>query len=160
MKLIRATVMPTLKNYWLLSLLFGLLACASTQDTPESQTKITDKKTAAKPVAKPIKTADLIGLYLANLPCPNCGSVRVNLVLEADNRYDKSEEVTHGQDIYFETGQWVQKNGHIHLLPDDISADTVSTIRHFRYDGKTLILLDENGKDYTGNSARYRFQKK
>ncbi len=138
-------------------LLLLLLGCASTQNDPQA---------ADKPSDNTIDISQLPGLYLANLPCPDCGSVRVNLLLEADNRYDKSEEITSDQTIYFESGRWQVDGAQLKLLPDatvaddSVANDAVSTIRWFRHDGQALILLDENGKPYPGDAERYRFEKK
>ncbi len=138
-------------------LLLLLLGCANTQN---------DTQAIDKPSDEIIDINQLPGLYLANLPCPNCGSVRVNLLLEADNRYDKTEEITSDQTIYFESGRWQVNGAQLKLLPDaavaddNAESDAVSTIRWFRYDGQALILLDENGKTYPGNAERYRFEKK
>ncbi len=137
-------------------LLLLLLGCASTPNDPQA---------ADKPKDETIDISQLPGLYLANLPCPDCGSVRVNLLLEADNSYDKSEEITSDQTIYFESGRWQVNGEQLKLLPDAVAddnaeSDAVSTIRWFRYDGQALILLDENGKPYPGDAERYRFEKK
>lgn len=140
-----------MKHYLLLPLFAGLLACTSTQNAGTA--------TANKTVTT-ASIAELAGLYYARLPCPDCGGVRVNLLLEADSRYDKSEEITDSQDIYFETGQWQYKDGNVLLTPDANDKETVSTIRWFRYDGTALILLNEDGKNYSGKPARYRFVKK
>lgn len=145
-----------MKPVLLLPLLCFLVACANTQNgvSSDATASTTKKNTPTKSAAK------LAGVYFASLPCPDCGSVRVNLMLDANNRYDKSEEITSTQAIYFESGQWRQKNGQILLLPDQMDSNEVSTIRLFRHDGNGLMLLDENGKDYTANSSRYRFEKK
>lgn len=145
-----------MKNTLFLVLLLGLVACASTQNGLQKNAATTTQTSKSNT----IDVSTLPGLYIANLPCPDCGSVRVNLLLEADKRYDKSEETTNDQNIYFETGQWLQKNGKIHLIPDSTESKNMSSIRLFRHDGKALILLNENGKDYTTNATRYRFDKK
>lgn len=127
--------------------------------------KNTNKNTkAVKPAPKskgqPAPKA-LPGVYFARLPCPGCSSVRVNLVLEANNRYDKAEEYLSSNEIFFENGHWRFNKGRIELIPVT-SSDTAteSTMRYFRYDKGALTLLKADGKPYPGSQKDYRFKKK
>lgn len=117
-------------------------------------------KPAPKSKGQPAPKA-LPGVYFARLPCPGCSSVRVNLVLEANNRYDKAEEYLSSNEIFFENGHWRFNKGRIELIPVT-SSDTAteSTMRYFRYDKGALTLLKADGKPYPGSQKDYRFKKK
>lgn len=153
-------------------LLFVLLGCATTDNTPpaakqgqpekanrSSQVKA-DTILAAKPVAS-AKAKQLAGLYFARLPCPNCGRVRINLSLEANQTYDKTEEYLQSNEIFFETGNWVMNNAQLTLIPTEADAiGTQSTIRYFHFENGTLRLVKQNGKPYPGKTSDYLFKKK
>ncbi len=88
-----------------LSLLF---ACQSIDEKKAEQQPDDKQKSAQtdRPKAHRASLSGLSGLYFARLPCPECGSVRVNLILEANGSYDKTEEFKDNDDVYFESGTW------------------------------------------------------
>lgn len=142
-----------------LSLLF---ACQSIDEKKAEQQPDDKQKSAQtdKPKAHRASLSGLSGLYFARLPCPECGSVRVNLILEANGSYDKTEEFKDNDDVYFESGTWTLQNGTVVLSPTANGQQMQSTIRFFRLQGNDLILTTQEGEPYPGNSDDYRFKKK
>lgn len=132
-----------------------LAGCVSTDDATDT----TAEQTTQAATETISQTPE--GTYYANLPCKDCRSMRVDLVLDADGQYEKMVEYsgTNEEPIY-ESGQWMMKEKTITLTSSKPHA-TQPIIQSFMRDKNHLILLDKSGKPYPAKLAkRYRFKKK
>lgn len=110
---------------------------AVTSETTEAGDK------AVNNAAKSGTKTPLGGTYFAKIKHSECGSLRVNIVLESNQTYEKVIECMRGEsDPYYENGQWLQADNAI-MLESPQPIETTPPMTRLLLKGNALQLADE-----------------
>lgn len=129
------------------SLLAGCSIFSSSEQINTDEAAVvekTEKNENATP--KSSKQSALAGTYYARIKHSECGSLRVNIVIEANQAYEKMIECMRSDDEpFYETGQWQQTDNAI-VLQSAQPIATTPEINRFVFKENKLQLVVPTGQ--------------
>lgn len=131
-------------------LVIGLISCNTKEKNQEEVTEDTELNFTDEHTAQ--NSLDWMGEYEGVLPCADCEGIRTIVVLNENGTFT-SKQIYVKEPVFEVENQgsftWDETGFIITLKPDD------GNIRSYRVVEGAIILLDNEGKEITGELAEY-----